>query len=137
MVPKFCTFFLLLYLKKEFIITFSANIVSLIHNHCINYARMRVFAGPYSPLQGQNPTRPLYGRVRVGGDPSSCIFFAAYVLISLQFFKVVDYGHANLYVFSWLCCCEFAGGIQKISHSLIELEMRFSSNMLKNQQSYQ
>ena len=48
LVPKFCPCFLQLYLKKEFIITFSANIVGLIHNHYINYARIRIFAGPCS-----------------------------------------------------------------------------------------
>ena len=105
-VPKFSPFFLLLYLKKEFIITFSAD---LIQNHCINYARMGVFVDLHSPVYGQNPTLSLYGRMLVGGDLYSCIFYAVYVLISLQFFKVGEYGHAELDVFSGLCWCEFAG----------------------------
>ena len=96
--------FLLIYLKKEFIIIFSANIVGLIRNHYISYSRLRVFACPYSPVYP-------YGRTRVGGDPYSCIFYAVNVLISLQFFKVGKYGHAEMDVFSGLHWCEFAGGI--------------------------
>ena len=65
MVPKFWAFFLLLYLKREFIITFLASTIGLIHN----------------------------------------------VLMLLQFFKVGKYGHAELDVFSWVCWCEFAGGV--------------------------
>lgn len=64
MVPKFWAFFLLLYLKGEFIITFSASTIGLIH-----------------------------------------------ILMLLQFFKVGKYGHAELDVFSWVCWCEFAGGV--------------------------
>ena len=49
--------------------------------------------------------------MRVGVDLYSGIFYAVYVLMSLQFFKVGEYVHAELDVFSGLCWCEFAGGM--------------------------
>ena len=71
--------------------------------------------------------------MRVGRDTYSGIFYAVHVLMSLQFFKVSEYGHAELYVFSGL----FAGVNVQVEYrksaSLIELEIRLSSNMLMNQ----
>lgn len=37
------------------------------------------------------------------------MFYAENVLISLKFFKVVEYGHAELHVFCGFCSSEFAG----------------------------
>ena len=37
------------------------------------------------------------------------MFYAENVLISLKFFKVVEYGHAELHVFCGFCLSEFAG----------------------------
>ena len=37
------------------------------------------------------------------------MFYAENVLISLKFFKVVEYGHAEFYVFCGFCSSEFAG----------------------------
>ena len=53
----------------------------------------------------------LYWRIRVSEDPYPCIFYAVNDLISLQFFKVGEYGHIELHVFPGLCWCELAGGI--------------------------
>ena len=72
---------------------------------------MQVFVGPYYNVYGQNQALSLYGRVWVSGNPHPCMFYVVCVLVSLQFFKVGEYGHAELDVFSGFCWCEFAGEI--------------------------
>ena len=49
--------------------------------HCINYARIRVFSDPYSPIiRTKSTILSLYGRIRVTENPYSRIFFAAKAL---------------------------------------------------------
>ena len=50
---------------------------SYTRQHCIKYARIRVFTDPQSPVQGQNLRfcPYTYGRIRVSENPYSCIFY--------------------------------------------------------------
>ena len=132
-VRKFCPFFLVHYLKKEFIITFSADIVDC----CIDYARTWVFISPYSTVYGHNPTLS-FVRESVGWwRPISL-----HVLWGVCYQYHCNFSRwASINMWSWMFSLGFAGVNLQVEYRksaiLIESEIRLSSNLLTNQWSYQ
>ena len=57
---------------------------SYTRQHCIKYARIRVFTNPQSPVQGQNLRfcPYTYGRIRVSENPYSCIFYVVQIRVT-------------------------------------------------------